>query len=89
MILLTGLALPMGVYLSQDNISVVGEVKYVAPAIVGCIDYQFSSSRRHPQTRFLYEVVRSDDRSRIFVLGQDVKESGINLLRDPQYDYAD
>jgi hypothetical protein len=80
---------PDGVFLSQDNISVAGETKYVAPAIVGCVDYQFSSSRKHHQTRFVYRVIRSDNRSRFFIVGQDVPESGILLIRDPQYDYAD
>jgi hypothetical protein len=78
-----------GVYLSQDNISMAGEVKYIAPAIVGYIDYMFSSSQKHHETRFVYEMIRSDDRSRIFTLGQDVDETGITLIRDARYDYAD
>jgi hypothetical protein len=66
-----------------------GEVKYIAPAIVGYIDYMFSSSQKHHETRFVYEMIRSDDRSRIFTLGQDVDETGITLIRDARYDYAD
>jgi hypothetical protein len=77
------------VILSASNISTNNDIKYVAPAIVGCIDYQFGTSQRHHQTRFIYEMFRAGNRSRIFVVGADVNEDAILLVRDPQHDYAD
>jgi hypothetical protein len=77
-----------GEILKPSNISGFNEVRYIAPALVGCIDYQFQSSQSHHQTAFVYEIFRADDRSRIFVLGEDMTPSQINLIRDAQYDTA-
>lgn len=78
-----------GVILTPSNISSTDGTKYVAPAFVGCIDYQFQTSRSHHQTSFAYEIVRADNRSRIFVLGEDMPTAQLKLIRDAQYDHAD
>jgi hypothetical protein len=77
------------VILSEKNISTAGPIKYVAPAIVGCIVYQFATSPKHHRTMFVYEMFQANDRSRVFELGKDTKGTAILLIRDSQYDYAD
>jgi hypothetical protein len=75
--------------LVANNISTLNGTSYIAPALAGCIDYQFQNSSRHHQTSFVFEIVRADNRTRIFVLGQAMSADKMILIRDAQYDRAD
>ena len=62
---------------------------YVLPVLIGCVDYQFQSSDRHHQTRFVYEIFHAQDpKIRFFKIGQNVSADGLWLVRDEASDYA-
>jgi hypothetical protein len=62
---------------------------YILPVLIGCVDYQFQSSDRHHQTRFVYETFHGHEpRTRFFLIGEDVSATDLVLIRNKSDDYA-
>jgi hypothetical protein len=63
---------------------------YILPVLIGCVDYQFQSSSKHHQTRFVYELFHAEEpRTRFFLVGKGVKARDLLLIRNVSDDYAD
>lgn len=62
---------------------------YILPVLIGCVDYQFQSSDRHHQTRFVYETFHAQEpRTRFFLVGKDVSADDLMVIRNESDDYA-
>jgi hypothetical protein len=62
---------------------------YILPVLIGCVDYQFQSSGKHHQTRFVYETFHAQPpRLRFFLVGKDVGPDDLLLIRNESNDYA-
>jgi hypothetical protein len=60
------------------------KIKHLVPIIVGCVDYQYGTSTRHHQTRFIYEVFRADPRPNTSIeVGQDLPADSVVLTPYP------
>jgi len=61
------------------------EGKYFSPVLVGCVDYQFSHSPTHHQTRFIYQIQRRNSdqpfRPLRIEVGKDLPVSDVVLTR--------
>lgn len=58
----------------------------IAPLLIGCIDYRYSSSTRHHQTGFAYDIRRGRSESGQFVpkaivVGSNVEANDIGLMK--------
>jgi hypothetical protein len=79
--------------ITQDSINFSTDLPggpYVLPVLIGCVDYQFQSSIRHHQTRFVCEVFHAAaPKTRFFLVGQEVKPADLLFIRNTEDDYAD
>jgi hypothetical protein len=63
--------------------------EYILPVLIGCVDYQFQSSGRHHQTRFVYEAFHAHEpRTRFFIVGSGISANDLLLIRNESDDYA-
>jgi hypothetical protein len=57
-------------------------VKHILPIVVGCVDYQYGTSKRHHQTRFIYRVQpidHTDPHLGTFEVGRGVPAANVHL----------
>jgi|HubBroStandDraft_1064217.scaffolds.fasta_scaffold11268_3 hypothetical protein len=63
--------------------------EYILPVLIGCVDYQFQSSEKHHQTRFVYEAFHAKGSTlRFFLVGKDILADDLQLIRNDTDDYA-
>ncbi len=60
----------------------------IVPVVIVCANYQLTGSTKIYQTRTLYEVFRSDNRTRFFDVGHGIPASQIFMQRDNNADDA-
>ena len=65
-----------------------GITGFIIPVVVVCVNYRSSGLSKTYQTRALYEVFRSDNRSRFFEVERGVPANEIFMIRDLFGDYA-
>jgi hypothetical protein len=76
------------VLVDNDHINHGEQGDFIVLALVGCVDYQFSSSAKHHQTTFVYEFFRAQDRLRWFPIGENHAPKDILAIRNESDDYA-
>jgi hypothetical protein len=65
-----------------------GKTGFIVPVVVICTNYHLWGSEKTYQTRALYEVFRSDNRTRFFEVGRGMPAEHIFMQKDPFGDYA-
>jgi|SRR5579864_4389552 len=66
-----------------------GSAAYVVPVVIVCVNYRLKGLPNAYQSGAVYEVFRTDNRTRFFPPGVGMKASQMFFERNPVQDYAD